>query len=95
MQSVVIEDVKKGVNTYTTESSGPTVSIYNVKDDEEALNAVNDTDCGLTSMVYTEYLGRVLKIAGRIETATMHINGMTVHHEPSLPYGGGEEEWIW
>lgn len=107
IRPVVIENVTKEADIYYTESFGPTVSIYVVDTDEEALAIANDTDYGLSSAVFTEDLRRGLSIAKRIETGAVHINGMSVHDETVLPHGGakksgfgrfngreGLEEWV-
>jgi acyl-CoA reductase-like NAD-dependent aldehyde dehydrogenase len=91
MAPVIIENVKPGMDIYHTESFGPTVSLYSVKSDEEALEIANDTDYGLASAVFTEDLRRGLKIAKRIETGAVHINSMSVHDEPALPHGGAKK----
>lgn len=107
MRPVVIENVSKEADIYHTESFGPTVSIYVVDSDEEALKIANDTDYGLSSAVFTEDLRRGLSIAKRIESGAVHINSMSVHDETTLPHGGakksgfgrfngreGLEEWV-
>ena len=107
MKPIIIEKVSEKMDIYHTESFGPTVSIYIVDDDEEAIRIANDTDYGLASAVFTEDLRRGLKLARRIESGAVHINGMSVHDEPALPHGGvkksgfgrfnglpGLEEWV-
>ena len=88
MRPVVLENVKKEMDIYYTESFGPTVSIYTFENDEEAIELANDTEYGLTGAVFTEDLRRGLKIARAIKTGAVHINSMTVHDEPLLPHGG-------
>lgn len=107
MRPVVIENIKPGMDIYHTESFGPTVSLYVVNSDDEAIAIANDTDYGLSSAVFTEDLRRGLRIARQIETGAVHINNMTVHDEAALPHGGvkksgfgrfngipGLEEWV-
>ncbi|KIW35013.1 uncharacterized protein PV07_01740 [Cladophialophora immunda] len=107
MRPVIIEQVAEGMAIYHTESFGPTVSVYEVADDDAALRIANDTDYGLTSAVFTKDLRRGFNIAKQIETGAVHINSMTVHDEPALPHGGakksgfgrfngreGLEEWV-
>ncbi|KIY00690.1 uncharacterized protein Z520_03355 [Fonsecaea multimorphosa CBS 102226] len=103
----VLQDVAPGMDIYYTESFGPTVSLYVVDSDDEAIRLANDTQHGLSSAVFTEDLRRGLGIAKKIETGAVHINSMTVHDEPALPHGGvkasgwgrfnglqGLEEWV-
>lgn len=91
MRPVVIENIKPGMDIYHTESFGPTVSLYVVNSDEEALEIANDTDYGLASAVFTEDLRRGLRIAKQLETGAVHINSMTIHDEPALPHGGAKK----
>ena len=107
MVPVIIEQVNEKMDIYHTESFGPTVSMYIVESDEEALRIANDTDYGLTSAVFTEDLRRGLRLAKQIESGAVHINTMTIHDESALPHGGmkksgfgrfnglpGLEEWV-
>lgn len=50
MRPVILEDVKKDADLYYQESFGPTVSLFVVENDEEAIQIANDTEYGeLTS----------------------------------------------
>lgn len=107
MRPVVIEHVDSGMDIYHVESFGPTVSLYTVGSDDEAIKLANDTEYGLSSAVFTEDLRRGLKIARALETGAVHINTMTIHDEAGLPHGGvkksgygrfnglaGLDEWV-
>lgn len=91
MRPVVLENVKDGMDLYYQESFGPTVSLFVVENDEEAIKIANDTEYGLASAVFTENLQRGLRIARQIETGAVHINSMSVHDETSLPHGGAKK----
>ncbi|EEH34723.2 succinate-semialdehyde dehydrogenase [Paracoccidioides lutzii Pb01] len=88
MRSVILENITPDMDIYKTESFGPTVSLFVVDTDEEAIQLANDTEYGLTASVFTENLGRGLRIARQLESGGVHINSMTIHDEPSLPHGG-------
>ncbi|MBE3110407.1 MAG: aldehyde dehydrogenase family protein [Acidobacteria bacterium] len=88
MRPVVISNVTPEMDIYKTESFGPTVSLIEIGSEEEAVRIANDTEYGLTASVFTEDLRRGLRLAKQIETGAVHINGMTVHDEPTLPHGG-------
>lgn len=88
MRPIIIKGVTPAMDIYQTESFGPTVSLIEVDNEEDAIRIANDTEYGLTSSVFTENLRLGLRFAREIETGAVHINGMTVHDEPTLPHGG-------
>lgn len=88
---IVLEGITTEMDLYYTESFGPTVAIFEVENDEEAIRIANDTEYGLASAVFTEDLRRGLKIAKKIETGAVHINSMSIHDEPILPHGGAKK----
>ncbi|KXX74340.1 Vanillin dehydrogenase [Madurella mycetomatis] len=90
MRPLVIHGVKTDMDIYKTESFGPTVALYEIETEEEALRIANDTEYGLSSAVFTEDLRRGLRFAKEIETGAVHINSMTVHDESTLPHGGAK-----
>ncbi|TVY42944.1 Vanillin dehydrogenase [Lachnellula occidentalis] len=73
---------------HTTESFGPTVSLYTTTSETSALSLANDTEYGLSAAIFTQDLRRGLRMAAGIESGAVHINGMTVHDETALPHGG-------
>jgi acyl-CoA reductase-like NAD-dependent aldehyde dehydrogenase len=78
IRPVIISDVKKEMEIFYTESFGPTVSLIAVDSDEEAIEIANDTEYGLSGALFTESLGRGLKIAKEIDSGAIHINSMSV-----------------
>ncbi|GAM36622.1 hypothetical protein TCE0_018r05846 [Talaromyces pinophilus] len=107
MRPVVIENVKEGMDIYHTESFGPTLSLFIVESDDEAVKLANDTEYGLAASVYSENLTRAVRIARQVRSGAVHINSMSVHDESALPHGGhkssgygrfngieGLEEWV-
>jgi acyl-CoA reductase-like NAD-dependent aldehyde dehydrogenase len=107
MSPIILEKVTKDMDIFYGESFGPSVSIFEVETEEEAIEMANDTEYGLTSAVFTEDLKRGLRFAKAIETGAVHINGMSIHDESALPHGGakasgygrfnaahGLEEWV-
>ena len=77
---VIISDVKSDMDIFYTESFGPTVSLIAIDNDEEAIEIANDTQYGLSGAVFTENLGRGLKIAKEIDSGAIHINSMSVQY---------------
>lgn len=107
MSPIIVKDVTTEMAIYHTESFGPTVSLFVVDSEEEAVRLANDTEYGLTAAIFTEDLRTGFRLAKNIESGAVHINGMTVHDEACLPHGGaknsgygrfgsaGLEEWVW
>ncbi|KAI6710406.1 hypothetical protein JHW43_007053 [Diplocarpon mali] len=106
MRPVVVQGVTREMDLYYQESFGPTVSLLEAADEDEAVALANDTEYGLSAAVFTADLARGLRVARRIESGAVHINAMSVHDEPALPHGGvkssgwgrfgsaGIEEWV-
>ncbi|KAH7406467.1 aldehyde dehydrogenase domain-containing protein [Phaeosphaeria sp. MPI-PUGE-AT-0046c] len=90
MRPIVVDGVKKDMDLFYTESFGPSVSVIEISNDEEAVEIANDTDYGLSGAIFTENLARGLRIAKQIEAGAVHINAMTVHDEWTLPHGGAK-----
>lgn len=68
MAPTVVEGVKKEMDLYYTESFGPSVSLITFEREEEAIEIANDTEYGLSGAIFTENLGRGLRVAKQIET---------------------------
>ncbi|CAK7215760.1 hypothetical protein SBRCBS47491_002593 [Sporothrix bragantina] len=88
MRPLVVSNVTREMDLFYTESFAPTVGLFAVDTEEEALALANDTEYGLSAAVFTEDLKRGLRFARGIESGAVHINDMTVHDEPILPHGG-------
>ena len=54
--------------------------------EEEAVAIANDNDYGLGACVHTKDLERAHRIAGRLESGTVWVNGMGM--SPTTPFGG-------
>ncbi|PWW71633.1 aldehyde dehydrogenase [Tuber magnatum] len=89
--NLIIRDVTREMELYHTESFGPLATVITASSEEEAIAIANDTEFGLSAAVWTADLAKGLKIAKRIESGAVHINGMTVHDESTLPHGGVKE----
>ncbi|KAF4458858.1 aldehyde dehydrogenase family [Fusarium albosuccineum] len=90
LRPIIISDVKPEMDIYQTESFGPTVSVIEFEDEEEALRIANDTEYGLSSAIFSKDLRRALRLAKKIETGAVHINRATVQDESALPHGGAK-----
>jgi acyl-CoA reductase-like NAD-dependent aldehyde dehydrogenase len=88
MRPIVLSGVTREMEVYSKESFGPSVALYAVNSEEEALALANDTEYGLSSAIFCADLARALRMAQGIDSGAVHINTMTVHDESALPHGG-------
>ena len=70
----ILVNVDHSMRVMREESFGPVVGIMAVKDDEEAIALMNDSDFGLTASLWTQDIARAEKIADQIETGTVFMN---------------------
>jgi acyl-CoA reductase-like NAD-dependent aldehyde dehydrogenase len=55
-EPTLLADCDNGMTVFLEESFGPIVAIGRVKDDNEAVNLINDSKYGLTAGIYTSDL---------------------------------------
>jgi len=67
---------------------GPVLSVIRVKSWEEAIEAANSVEFGLTSSVFTNNVAKAMEYVDEIETGMLHVNSATVGGESQLPFGG-------
>ncbi len=73
-EPTVLVDVDHNMLIMKEESFGPVIGIMKVKDDEEAVSLMQDTDFGLTAGVYSISQERAEKILSQINTGTAYWN---------------------
>ncbi|KEJ88513.1 aldehyde dehydrogenase family protein [Sulfitobacter donghicola] len=70
----ILTNVDHSMRLMREESFGPVVGIMPVKNDEEAIALMNDSNFGLTASVWTKDAQRAEAIADQIETGTVFMN---------------------
>lgn len=73
-EPTVLVDVDHNMGIMKEESFGPVIGIMKVKDDDEALHWMQDTEYGLTAGVYSSSQERAEKILSQINTGTAYWN---------------------
>ena len=68
MRPIIVEGVTKDMDLFYQESFGPSVALFPVDSEEEAIALANDTEYGLSAAIFTENLATGLRIAKQIES---------------------------
>ncbi len=83
----VLVDVDHTMSVMRDESFGPVVGIMKVRDDDEAVERMNDSDFGLTASVWTADLDAAEAIGARVDTGTFFMNRCD-YLDPALAWTG-------
>ncbi len=84
----ILARVKPGMRVEQEEIFGPVLSVIRVRDFEEGITVLNDTQYGLSSSVYTRDVNRAFEAMERIEAGITYVNSPTIGAEAHLPFGG-------
>ncbi|HLY71654.1 MAG TPA: aldehyde dehydrogenase family protein [Puia sp.] len=74
IEPTVLINVNHEMKIMKEESFGPVIGIQKVKNDEEALELMQDTEFGLTAAVYSKSYERAEKIMKQMDTGTVYWN---------------------
>ncbi|MGB9939647.1 NAD-dependent succinate-semialdehyde dehydrogenase [Methanosarcina sp.] len=77
----------------STEVFGPIAPVITVKDENEAVEVANSIQYGLGAKLWSQDLDRVERLAKRIKSGSVFINGM-VKSDPRLPFGGVKKSGV-
>lgn len=87
-QPTVFDHVDPGCRIATEEIFGPVLSVIRFSDTEQAIQAANGVEFGLTSAVYTANIGTAFELINRLDTGMTQVNSPTPGGEGHLPFGG-------
>ena len=83
----VLVDVDHSMRLMNEETFGPVMGIMRVKDDDEAVQLMNDSDLGLTASIWSSSVDEALQLGDRIDTGTVFLNRCD-YLDPELAWTG-------
>ncbi len=83
----VLSDITPDNPVYYEELFGPIAQVYRAADEDDAVRLANDTPFGLGSYVFGTDQEQALRVAARLDTGMVYINGVGLD-SPELPFGG-------
>ncbi|WP_417829402.1 NAD-dependent succinate-semialdehyde dehydrogenase [Thalassospira sp.] len=87
---LVMTDVPLDADCFDEELFAPVAPIYRFKTKDEVIGLANQVRAGLSSYIYSRDIGRIQRLADRLETGVVGINDGTTSHE-GAPFGGVKE----
>jgi succinate-semialdehyde dehydrogenase/glutarate-semialdehyde dehydrogenase len=84
----VLGGVTEEMEVAREETFGPVVPITTIRNEAEALSAINSSAFGLLTAVWTRDLARGLRFAESARAGWVNINASSNHWESHLPFGG-------
>lgn len=93
VQPTLLTNVKPGMMIEQEEVFGPVLCLIAYDDEEDAIRIANGTRYGLAGSIHSATNERALRVAKRIRTGNLGINGGTFY-APDAPFGGRKESGI-
>jgi NAD-dependent aldehyde dehydrogenases len=90
---ILIPAASTDMKVCNTEVFGPIAPVITVMDEDEAVKVANSTEFGLGAEIWSQDLERAQRLAKRIKSGFVAING-TVKFDPRLPFGGVKKSGI-
>jgi aldehyde dehydrogenase (NAD+) len=86
IRPTVFANVRNDMTIAREEIFGPVLSILPYENEDDAVRIANDTVYGLSGYVSSSDAQRALKVASRLRTGNVHVNGAGIDY--SAPFGG-------
>ncbi|GHO65976.1 succinate-semialdehyde dehydrogenase [Ktedonobacter sp. SOSP1-52] len=83
----IVTGVTPEMPLFREETFGPVAAVVTARDTEHAIELANDSDFGLGGNLWTRDIEQARKLASRLESGAIFLNGMTAS-DPRLPFGG-------
>ena len=74
IKPTLLIEVNHDMTCMSEETFGPIIPVMRVRNDEEALNLMNDSEFGLTASIWTKDAAKGEELAERVEAGTVFVN---------------------
>jgi len=87
VQPTLVTGASRNMRVAQEEVFGPFLTVIPFRDEADAIEIANDVRYGLTGYVWTNDMGRALRVADALEAGMIWLNSENVRHLPT-PFGG-------
>jgi 1-pyrroline dehydrogenase len=91
VKPTIVTDVGQDAEIVQNEVFGPVVTVQPFASDDEALELANGVRYGLAASVFSENVGRALKVAAKLDFGTVWVNEHLFPLASEMPHGGFKE----
>jgi 1-pyrroline dehydrogenase len=91
VKPTIVTDVGQDSEIVQDEVFGPVVTVQPFASDDDAIEMANGVRYGLAASVFSENVGRALKVAGRLDFGTVWVNEHLFPLTSEMPHGGFKE----
>jgi succinate-semialdehyde dehydrogenase/glutarate-semialdehyde dehydrogenase len=92
-EPTILVEVTPQMKVAREETFGPVAPLFRFRTEEDAIRLANDTEFGLAAYFYSRDIGRVWRVAERVEYGIVGINTGIISTEVA-PFGGMKESGI-
>jgi succinate-semialdehyde dehydrogenase/glutarate-semialdehyde dehydrogenase len=92
-EPTVLSNITSDMKIMREETFGPIAAVMKFKTEEEAIAAANNTEFGLASYFYSRDIGRVWRVAEKLEYGMVGINTGLISNEVA-PFGGVKQSGL-
>ncbi len=84
----IFDEVTPAMRLFREEVFGPVLGVTVARSLDEAIQAANSVEYGLTASIFTQDIDSVMRFVEETETGMVHVNEPTIGGEAQLPFGG-------
>lgn len=92
-EPTVLSNISKDMKIMREETFGPVAAVIKFTSEEEVIAAANDTDFGLAGYFYSRDIGRIWRVAEKLDYGMVGINTGLISNEVA-PFGGVKQSGL-